>query len=87
MAKKKAVPIEKNEPEVNTNVTFQTVYYQAAHGNEPQLDTVADWQFVPPAHCGHRPWLFVGMTYENACKSAIDQIAERGAFGEFVVIP
>lgn len=87
MAKKKTAAGAAPETETDSGVTFETIYFTNAHGNEPQEQTVKDWSFIPPTHCGNRPWVFVGMSYAQAKAAAVKEIGERGTFGQFVVVP
>lgn len=82
MAKKKTAAIAAPD-----NVTFETIYFTNVYGSEPQEQTVKDWSFIPPTHCGNRPWAFVGMSYAQAKAAAVEEIGERGTFGQFVVVP
>ena len=68
-------------------VTFNTSYYEQAHGKAPHYNARGTWRFMPPRHLGKRPFEFFEMSYGDAKKQAVDAIGNRPAYGEFILIP
>lgn len=86
MAKTKSATTPIPTPSQSTAVSFDVSHYEAEHGQVPET-AVRDWSFLPPPHCGKRPWVFVNMTLGEAKAAAIAEIGERGVHGVFVVTP
>lgn len=73
---KKKTTVKEEAPAVE----IDTAEYEAHHGKAPVWNQKGNWHFYVPRQYGRRPWLFMDVSYKEACDELAGKAHSGGVF-------